>query len=388
MAMTGAEDFADLDLTSDLADGMDNTGVPQGSEGTTNTPDGAIITEQVQTDHKPRETTLRDQLSNAFKPVDETKPAPTETSRIALTADAEGRYRRSDGTFASVDEIKTFTDTAQTAVPVESIVAQLPAAVAEEFKSLPAKSQEFLASTMEDLNNRATRYSEYDQLETLIGPRRQAWAQNGMNPVVAVNQLFQLSDFAGTNPGEFVLWFADNNQIDLDALLDARDAAQQEVTPEVLELRGQVQHLSQTVAQITQGQQAQPQNDNLQVVQSFASEKDEAGNLKRPYLADVSGDLAVHVTAVRNAFPNMAPSDVLAKAYENACWANPQVRLKLQTDMDAQRRDAARQKANAAKAATSSISGGPNGSGGNSAMPPASNLSLRDTLKAAFDAQL
>lgn len=388
MLPTGADtNYEDIDITIDLDDGVDGNSVSQGEDGASSVPDGLVRTEQAEPENKPVSLTLRDQLSNAFKPAEPEKEAP-KVAPPALTTDAEGRYRRPDGTFASTDEVQAFTAASQQqTVPIDNIVAQLPAAVAEEFKSLPAKSQEFLARTMEDLNSRATRYSEYDQLESIIGPRREAWAANGMNSVVAVNQLFALSDFAGTNPGDFVLWFAENNGIDLDALLDERDAAQQQVSPEIAELRKQVQTLSATIAQTPQGAQTQPkQDDNLQVVRAFASEKDEGGNLKRPYLADVSGDLAVHVTAVRSAHPTMTPAEVLAKAYENACWANPQVRLKLQADVETQRREAARQKAEAARQASSSIRGGPNGSGA-PASPPSSDMSLRDLLKAQFAAQ-
>lgn len=385
---TGTEvNYDDIDITSDLHDGVDGQSTPQGSDNATNVPEGAVVTEQAQSDIKPRENTLRDQLSNAFKPQEpndtDNKP-PAEKPQ--LTTDSEGRYRRVDGTFASVEEIQAFTASAQTdAAPVDKILSQLPAAVAEQIKSLPAETQQFVARTMEDLNSRASRYSEYDQLESIIGPRREAWAQNGMNSVVAVNQLFALSDFASTNPGDFVLWFAENNGIDLDALLDARDAAQQQVAPEVQELRGQVQHLSQTIAQL-QGQQPQPQNENLRVVEQFASEKDEGGNLKRPYLPEIMGSFAAHVTAVRNSNPTMSPDQVLAKAYENACWADANVRLKMQAEIDAQRREAARQRAEAAKRASSGIRGGPNGSGATSAMPPSGNMSLRDTIKQAFAA--
>jgi len=376
------DDFDDLDLISDLADGNDGQSTVSGAQDATSIPDNAVVTEQAERENKPAPTSLRDQLSSAFKPTTDTQEEKSAVAPIALTKDPEGRFRRPDGTFASTPEIEAFTAaTTQPAVNTDTILAQLPAAVAEEFKSLPAKSQEFLARTMEDLNARASRYSEYDQLETLIGPRRDAWAQNGMTSLAAVSQLFHLSDFAGNNPTEFVLWFADQHGIDLDAALDARDAAQHEVSPELQQLRQQVQQLS---AQVQGQQPVQPQNDSLQLVQSFATEKDEGGNLKRPYLPEVMPSFAAHVSAVRNAYPNLPADQVLSKAYENACWADANVRTKMQAEVDRQRRETARQRAENAKRATSSITGSPSGGGVTAALPSGDNLTLRDTLKQAF----
>ena len=379
------KDEQEYDVTTDLRD--DGVTTVNDTDTGISAPDGAVITEQG--DPAPKEdvkTTLRDQLSSAFKGEQNEAP-PATVAPQNLNKDAEGRWRKLDGTFASTEEVQAFTDANRPKPDTtgnESIIAALPAAQAEQFKLLPAEMQQYVARTMEDLNNRATRYSEYEQLESIIGPRRQAWQQNGMNPLVAMNQLFALSDFASTRPDEFVIWFAENNGLDLDAVLDARDAAGQ-VSPEVLELRGQVNNLSQTLSQMMQGSQSAPQNDNLVTVQNFAAEKDEGGNLKRPYLSEVMPVFASHVAVVRQSNPNMPSDQVLAKAYEAACWADPTVRNKMQAEIDKQKRDAARQRTDNARRASSSIRGGPNGAGANPGTSPG-NLSLRDELQRQFAA--
>lgn len=382
----GGEDPEQIDITVDL-ENSDHS-APPGADGSTSTPEGTVRVEEVAPSNKPISSSLRDQLSSAMRGDSaETTDTNAKDEKLApaLTQDAEGRWRRVDGTFASIDEVQAFSaKTEEKPANVESIASQLPAAIAEQFKSLPAEMQGFFARTMEDLNTRATRYAEYDQLESIIGPRRDAWAANGMNSVVAVNQLFALSDFAGTNPGDFVLWFAENNNIDLDALLDARDAAQASIDPNVAQLQNQVQQLNHQLQQYTNNGQAAPQqNEYLQVVQNFASEKDEGGNLKRPYLAEITDILPAHITAIRSTNPNLPPAQILAQAYQNACWASPTVRIKMQAEIDKQNRHAAKQKADAARLAGSSIRGGPSGTGA-SHTPQTGNLSLRDELKRNF----
>lgn len=389
------DDNTDYDLTSDLvtANGGDaDPSLSGGEPDAEDTDDTVHAYKTAKEEPENKELSLRDQLSSAFKPEEKTddkaddKAAKPEGDKPQFTQDAEGRWRKLDGTFASAEEVEQnnlSTQPAEEGTNVESIIATLPANVAEQIKSLPAETQQFVARTMEDLNGRATRYSEYEQLESVIGPRRQAWAQEGMNPIVAINQLFALSDFAGTNPEQFVLWFADQNGIDLDAALDARDNANANVSPEVQELRSQMQQLQQQL----QGQPQQRQPDaNVEAVQTFVNEKDEQGNLKRPYLSEVMPTFATQVSAVRAANPNMPNEQVLAKAYENACWADPNVRLKLQAEMDQSRREAARQKLEAKRAASSGVRGGPSGGTGASPRHSSGNLSLREELQQQFRA--
>lgn len=399
---TDAADDMDLDLTSDLHD--EGVQSPNGGDVQQADHDTDDIRENnLKAKPKAEDLSLRDQLSSAFKVTSDEgadkKDTPTDANAThtdgdkpaapapALTQDAEGRWRKIDGTFASTEEVEAMQAASTSAAPnYDELIATLPANVAEQVKSLPAETQQFVARTMEDLNGRAQRYAEYDQLEQILGPRRELWAQNGTNSVVALNQLLTMSDFAGRDPAQFVMWFAEQNNIDLDAELDARDAAGR-ASPEVQQLRNQVNELSQRLEQ--QGNRPQTVQDDArnQTVNMFASEKDEGGNLKRPYLPQVMNEFPSHVLAVRQANPSMSDVDVLSKAYEAACWANPQVRTEMQKEVDAQRIAAARQKVAAKKAASSSVRGAPNGGSGVShGQSNNGKQSLRETLQQAFAA--
>ncbi len=403
--------MSDVDITSDLTDGSDgalgdrpyngqtDNSVMQAPPGTQPVHGDAKQVNKVDAPaEKPaQELTLRDQLSNAFKgkqgePTAQAEaqsaqaPKPAET--LALTKDSDGKYRMPDGTFASTEQVQAF-ESAGKAAPEASqqqspVIAGLTAQEAQQFQSLPAELRQYVERTMEGLNTRAARYAEYDQLEQLIGPRREAFASQGSTPLVALNQLFALSDFAGNKPGEFVLWFADQHKLDLDALQDARDAANAGATPEMQELRGQVQQLSGQLQQFqSTGQQAAHQA-NLDAVQNFAAAKDASGVLARPYLTDVMDGWATQITAVRAANPNMPNSEVLQKAYDNACWADPAVRGKMQQAASEASRTSEAARTAAAKSAGSSISGGPVGEA--STLPNNSNRSLREELESQFAA--
>lgn len=408
-----APDHGSIDITADLTGGADDAGLGDlvspnaaGSDTQLAVPPGTVPkhgagTQRVGSEPAAKsdkaEPTLRDQLSSAFKapesgaPTDQQQAQSVQPPEVpALTKDGEGKYRQTDGTFASAEQIAAFE--AAQAAPGQStqqaaqspILQGMTPVEQQQFQSLPAELRQLVERTMEGLNTRGARYGEYDLLEQVIGPRREAWAQQGMAPAVAVNQLFALSDYASQRPGDFVLWFAEQNKLDLDALLDARDAQAASVDPQVAALQAQVQQLQGNVQQFTSGQQQQEQTARLQLVQDFAAEKDEAGGLKRPYLTDVMGEWTAHITALRTAQPNMSPHEVLQKAYEAACWANPTVRAQMQQASDAARRAEEARRASTAKAAGATVTGGPAGDA--STQPNNANRSLRDDLKDAFAA--
>lgn len=395
----------DIDITADLTGGADdgfladtNTGAVAAPPGTVQAnSDAAVKAEPGAADAS---VSLRDQLSSAFKGEDG-KPAAQadgvnagDQNKPTLTQDEAGRYRNADGTYASAEQIAAFEAGKSLAA---SLTMSQPAAQAPDyspllsamtpveqvqFKSLPAETQQYVARTMEGLNNAKVRHEEYDFLEQqLIGNRRQAWADNGMSVPVALNNLLTLSDFATTKPGDFVLWFAQQNGLDLDALLDARDA-QGATDPVVSQLQNTVATLQQQLTQVQQAPQQQLQQQRLDLVKSFTEEKDGAGALKRPYLPQVNQDWGTHIVAIRQANPNMPDAEVLEKAYDVACWANPTVRAHMQEAVT-KSQNAAR--VAAARNAGASVTGAPAGAVPTSD-PANPNLSLRDELRNQFAA--
>jgi hypothetical protein len=193
---------------------------------------------------KDKPASLRDQLSAAFKGED---GKPTDQQG--------GQPREANGKFAPKEAV---TDTA-----VQPPQGQEPAAAHRPYKprrgltrtqfaALPAEMQQQVARTMAAVEEQATRYRGYEQLETVIGQRRQAWAMQGMSEAQAVSQLLALSDFAGKSPTDFVQWFSGQHGIDIAALADG-GGDDEYIDPVVAELRQQVADLTGHVTGITQG---------------------------------------------------------------------------------------------------------------------------------------
>jgi len=375
----------DIDITADLGaanDGYAADPVQQVDPPVVRTDDAVTPAPAPAKDN----VSIRDQLSKAFSP-EEAKPvdaaAPTAA---AITQGEDGRWRRLDGTFASEGEIAALNAPAQvnTAQDIPaSILSQMTETEKSQIAALPAETRDFLLRKMEAVEGQAARYSEYNLLESeLLGPRRAAWASQGMTPVAAVQQLFALSDFASRDPTAFALWFAEQNNVDLDAALDARDA-QGPIDPHVAELRNDIGQLRSTVATFEQQAQQQVYERNVNDIRSFAEEKDATGALKNPYLTEVVDAFSANIAAIRAQSPNAPNAEVIRKAYDAACFANPGVRERMQKASEEARIAQQRTEAARATAAAGSINGGPSGT----VLPKSpenSNLSLRDELASHF----
>lgn len=384
--------MSDIDLTSDLSSGDFDAGTV-GTVAHTPAPAGAIPAHGTDTVHqnnqparaepKPaadKPASLRDQLSAAFKGED---GKPTN-QQAAPNAQDRGDGRTPTGQFAPKAQ-----PGAEGQQPGTEQQGQQPAAVQAPqgidpavFASLPAETQQQVARTMADVEARAARYNGYDALETVIGPRREAWAMQGMSEGQAVNQLLALSDFAGRSPVDFVQWFAGQHGIDLAAMAEG-DGGDEYIDPAVQELRQQVAHLSGTLSSMTQGQQQAQHQSLVDFTAQFAAEAGQDGQPLRPYFAELGNGIVPFIQQVKAENPSASHKDVLSDAYERACWANPQVRGKMLAAQEAQRLAEQRERAGRAADAGSSITGGAPAPG--SVQPKdIGSGTVRDTLRAAI----
>ena len=377
----------DFDIVSDLNSGEsgDNGVATLDIQDTGATPADTGAAPADQTGTKP--LSLRDQISSAIK-------AQTG-DKTPTAAQQDGRPRNADGTFAAqAPEGGT--------PPANGTQAQAPAgtgAVASTvpvpagidptvFNSLPAETQQSLARTMEGLNQQAARYAPLAEVEQLIAPRVQQWALNGMTPSSALNQLLALSDFAASDPGKFITWFAGQRGINLENIA----FEQPQIDPERLALQQNLQQMQQRIAAFEQQQQQQAHTAVTNEVQAFIDEKGADGQPLRPYFAEMGNEVMPFVAMVRDANPSWTKQQILQEAYDRACWAIPAIRAKVQQAAVAAA-EAARVQNEAALRAKQRTAG--QASIPNTGVPAkpaqakgvAPGASLRDTIKAAMAEQ-
>jgi hypothetical protein len=376
----------DLDMVSDL-NGTGDTSVTVHESGTPPSAPAAPAentrrapadlpqkaqSEPVKDETDKPELSLREQISKALKGDTGVEAAP-ETP-----ASTDTRPRNPDGTFAAAPKE---ADTA----PKPSTIAPPAGVDPQVFASLPAETQAHLARTMEDVQRSQQRFAALEPVEQLIAPRIDAWALNGMQPAQALQQLLALSDFAGRDAAGFIKYIAQNNGVDLEQLVLDMEPGEPE-DPRLVALNKEVSDLKASL----QGQQQRDQqiahNARVDQIITFASEKDQQGNLLRPYFDDLGEAVLPYISMVMEQQPGLSPTQVLQEAYDRACWATPAVRTKMQQAADAAgeaeriRKEAER--AERARNAGVSVRSGTPSSAASS--PDKSELSLRDTIRATM----
>lgn len=91
--------------------------------------------------------------------------------------------------------------------------------------------------------------------------------------------------------------------------------------------------IDQLLAHQRQQEEQRQANEQRQVegvANSWISEKDAAGNPKRPYIGDVIQEMSMLIPQIKQTHPHLAHAQILEQAYDRAVWANPDTRAALQ----------------------------------------------------------
>jgi len=255
----------------------------------------------------------------------------------------------------------------------------------EKFKAAPSEWKPFLLERAKFLQGQHTRrmqevqrkYQDYDETIDPFLPQLQ---ELGYTPGQAFKQLMTVQQMLDQNPEGTLRWLANSYGINL-------ASPQQQVAPHQQIPQPVVQVLERELAPIRQwisGQQRTIQEQQRATeeaqVQSLASEltafgqeKDEAGNLKRPYFAEVIPAIQTHVAQLLQSeeYAGKDPKEITHAAYELA--VKP---FKKMIDAEKKRTSELAKKAAAASS--------PRSGGGASAVQTGKKRSTIDSLDAAF----
>lgn len=247
-----------------------------------------------------------------------------------------------------------------------------------KWAALPPDVREYIAQRESEAHKAITQTGErlkgYEALDAVIGPRRDALKATWGNEGAALQQLFQLSDFATSDPAGFVHWFAQQNRVDLSRLASASAAAPAD--PQVAALHHKVATLETT---LTQQQMQAMEND----IRNFAEAKSADGNPLRPHFNEVR----VEMGRLMQAQLATTLDDAYAKAIRtnDAVWAKVQAeeaasRAKAAAEAEA-KRIAAQAKAAAEAKKSASVNVRSVGAVSGSPVRP---QTMRETMEAVF----
>lgn len=183
----------------------------------------------------------------------------------------------------------------------------------EAFKSLSPEFRKYLHERAGEASKSLAEVQEklngYGWIEETYTPRQERLKQLGFgNAREYFGSLAAIDDGFEKDPVAMLKTLAESYGIDL--------SGQQQAQPNPLENK-----ISQLENALQQMQQSQQQQVVEREFNDFANAKDEAGNLKHPFVKDVLAE-------IKSVFAAGAAKN-FAEAYEKAVWLNPAVREKL-----------------------------------------------------------
>lgn len=324
------------------------------------------------------------------EPVSKDTPAESKETKKGRERDDSGRFKAKE----KKGEVESGPEEAPTEVlQVPQPEPQLPPLIApfdlsaeakKDFQEWPRAVQEkFLQRYTEWSDHRDQQKAELDRgfqevhdIKSTADRYREQWALDGVTVPQAIEHFANLNNFMKRDPAGCLRWLAEQNGVDLGQI----HAAAPKQHPELLSLRQEIEALRQEREQ-EQAYQQQVYIQSLErEVESFAKEVDSSGQALRPYFDQIYPHMLPIVGALKQQKPNAHPRIILQEAYDQATWANPDVRAALLKAEEAKRMNEDRQKAVAAKRAGSSINGAPGGS-----LAPAKHKGYEDAIAAAMD---
>ena len=260
-----------------------------------------------------------------------------------------------------------------------------------EFKELSPNMQKFMIDRHNEMTADYTRKTqetaefkrEYEPVHNMMRAFEPAMRSQGIGPGEMIRRWAVVESQLNSQPEVVIKQLAAHYGVDLQEAAYAQDSVQTHnqgyngghVDPKVQSLEAQVHNL-QT-------------NSNLAIVNAFAGEKDEQGQLAHPHFDDVLDDMMNDMRAAQA----MGQQPALKDLYENACWKNTSVREKMlaaqssvatSEDQKAEaekKAQEARQKAARARKAAQSVSG----DAGSSVETKPQYATIEEAAAAAYD---
>lgn len=250
---------------------------------------------------------LEDSLSQAYD-------ASTGSSEGAQTqtADATARETVSGEPNASLEAPKHWSEADRT------LFASAPPAIQRRWIDRETEQQRGVDAKFQEI---AAFRREREQWDEMFRPYARDLELNGISQSQFLSRLLAGHKYLQDSPKEAFLWLANQYGVDPKTLFESRES-----NPALDKLNSGFQSLSQKVDGFVTSQQQAQMQANLGKVESFATAKDDKGQLLHPYFDEVAEDvLALMKGGLKD----------LDKAYAKAVRMNDSVWQKSQADAQA-----------------------------------------------------
>ena len=301
-----------------------------------------------------KDESLSDTLAEAFKADAEDSVEPPESEPEQDTpeepsgdaASDEGTEEVAASGESTSDEETDQTEEGETST-TETPPLDPPARFSEldkiTFLSLPRESQEFIVKRNQETEAAYTRKTQElavhrktaEDFAAVVKPYEAYMASLGVHPLKVTQVLLAAEHTLRTGTPQqkikILAQFAKDYDVNLDELSDQTEG--EPVSPEIAQLNQRQTVLERQLHGATAQANLQVQTNADTHIKAFAEERNAEGQLLRPFFEDVRvamGSLVdANFSAIDEALKNgqtPPPELDMQTAYENAAWANPQLR--------------------------------------------------------------
>lgn len=266
--------------------------------------------------------------------------------------------RTPDGKFQAVEGVEPPADQAEAvqapeAAPVEQAQPAIDAPVSwtaemkAKFGTLPPDAQSYIAQREREAAQALTRYGQqvktFEPIAQVVEQHRSIFERNGVTPEQGLPLLFQAQAMLDQDPVSGIAAIARQYGIDLGALQGT-----QVHSPELVSLRAEIANLKQQLTETSshvRGREEREQDARRQALETQVSDFRKAN----PDFDLVEAEVISLIPLIRGKEPGLSEKEILAKAYDQAAWLNPDLRTKRTASEAAKAAEAARKKADEAK---------------------------------------
>jgi hypothetical protein len=218
-------------------------------------------------------------------------------------------------------------------------------AARNEWAKLPETVRQQIYQREEDSHRGAQQLQQTakfgQELQSVIDPHRQMIDMEGGTPQTAVAELLRTAAVLrfGTPQQKYQTFAAVAHRygINLAAFQPRQGQPGQQPQPgqngQYFDPR--VDGLLQSLQQREQNQARQVQAETENLALSWMNEADKDGNPVRPWAGDVVDDMTALIPHIQNRNPSWTHPQVMQAAYDQAIWANPEIRAILQAEASA-----------------------------------------------------
>lgn len=209
--------------------------------------------------------------------------------------------------------------------------------------SLSPDAQAYIAQREGEAHKRISELGQqvkaFEPFQRVYEPLRQAAARSGATPDQALERLLAANDYLERDAAGAIKWLAEAYGVNLSGSQSATPEGGEE-SGEVRALKAEISSLKRMVGEtankVTARERSEAEKTRAaldSIVNDFSKDKAD--------LPEIENDFVAHITAIRQAEPDLPHEKVLEKAYEAARWANPNTRAKMLAEQDKQRAEKA-----------------------------------------------